>query len=130
MQDHVRLFYDGLCPLCRMEIEHLRKLNTAGNLELQDINAQDFSERFPHIDPQAANAMLHAEYADGTMVYGVDATCAAWHAVGKGHWFAFLRWPLIKPVADFFYRIFARHRHRISAWVTRQPRCDDRCPRP
>ena len=121
------IYYDGLCPLCRAEIEHLEKLDTAGKLQLEDINRPDFTSRFPHIDPVAADRILHAEAADGQLIYGLDVTCLAWKLVGKGHWFAFLRWPVIRPVADLCYRFFARHRHRISGWFGRPRACDERC---
>jgi len=123
----LRIFYDGQCPLCRMEIDHLKKLDSSGQLELQDITVSDFSARFPHIDTQAADRVLHGELADGSMIYGLDVTCTAWQLVGKGHWFAFLRWPLIRPLADLGYRFFARHRHRISGWFGRTNSCDERC---
>lgn len=123
----LRVFYDGLCPLCLTEINHLRRLDKSSALDLQDINAADFAQRFPHIDRVAADKMLHGERPDGTLIYGLDVTCEAWHVVGKGHWFAFLRWPLIRPVADLAYRFFARHRHRISALLGRRPVCDDNC---
>lgn len=113
----LRLYYDGNCPLCMKEIRQMQRCNTAGKLELQDINDNDFAERFPHVDRQAADGTLHAELPDGSMLYGVDATVQAWTVVGKGHWFGFLRWPLIRPIADAVYRLFARHRHRISRWV-------------
>jgi len=106
------------------EIRHLQRLDTHHALDLQDINLSDFSERFPHIDPAAADKLLHGELPDGSMIYGLDVTCRAWDLVGKGHWFAFMRWPLIRPIADAVYHLFARHRHRISSWVTGKPRCD------
>jgi len=45
----LRIFFDGLCPLCMSEIRHLSRLDLLGNLDLQDINASDFQIRYPHI---------------------------------------------------------------------------------
>jgi len=124
----LRIYFDGLCPLCMAEIRHMRRLDLRGALDLQDINALDFQTRFPHIDKGAADRVLHGELPDGSLILGLDVTCLAWKLVGKGHWFSFLRWPLIRPVADCAYRFFARHRHRISGWFGRAPACeDDRC---
>lgn len=123
----LRVYFDGQCPLCRREIDHLRRLDQHGALDLQDINTTDFAQRFPHIDPVAADKLLHGEYADGRMIYGLDVSCEAWRLVGKGHWFAFLCWPLLKPVANAGYRLFARHRHRISALFGGKPACDSNC---
>lgn len=121
------IYYDAQCPLCLMEIRHLEKLDSAGRLCLVDINAADFRTRFPHIDPVAADRVLHGETSDGRLILGLDVTCLAWKLVGKGHWFAFLRWPVISPVADTGYRFFAKHRHRISSWFGRRQICDERC---
>ena len=127
----LRLFYDGSCPICMMEIRHLDKLDRNHALDLQDINAGDFNERFPHIDAAEADRLLHAELPDGSMLYGLDASCRAWDVVGKGHWFAFLRWPLIRPVADLSYRGFARYRHRLGRFFGRTASCDSgSCPAP
>ena len=84
----------------------------------------------PHIDPHAADRILHGELTDGSMIYGLDVTRTAWQLVGKGHWFAFLRWPLIRPIADLAYHFFARHRHHISGWFGRTELCDERCRKP
>jgi len=126
----LRIFYDGLCPLCTLEINHLRRLDQAGRLDLQDIHQPDFEQRFPHIDKAAADQLLHGELPGGELIFGLDTTCLAWQIVGKGHWFAFLRWPVIKPLADLGYRIFARYRHPISRLLGRPPLCDERCQKP
>ena len=124
----LRVYFDGQCPLCLAEIRHLRRLDLQGSLDLQDINSPDFEVRFPHVDKREADRILHGELRDGTLIKGLDVTCLAWRLVGKGNWFAFLRWPLIRPFADCGYRLFARHRHRLSAWFGRAPVCeDDRC---
>jgi predicted DCC family thiol-disulfide oxidoreductase YuxK len=96
---------------------------------LQDINASDFSEKFPHIDPVQADRILHGELPDGRIILGLDVTCLAWKLVGKGHWFAFMRWPVIGPIADQVYLFFARHRHLISSWFGQRGSvvCDERC---
>jgi predicted DCC family thiol-disulfide oxidoreductase YuxK len=121
------IYYDGQCPLCRTEIRHLAKLDGAGRLRLEDINATDFTIRFPHIDPVAADRILHGETRDGRLIYGLEVSLMAWDMVGKGHWFAFLRWPIISPLADFAYLFFAKHRHRISGWFGRRADCDQNC---
>lgn len=125
----LRIYYDGLCPLCVREMHKIRQLDTQDQIDLQDINASDFSERFPHINAVEADRILHGELADGRIIFGLDVTCLAWKLVGKGHWFAFMRWPVISPVADCVYLFFARHRHRISSWFGQRGSviCDQRC---
>ena len=60
------------------------------------------------------------------MVTGLDATHAAWQAVGRGWLYAPLRWPVIRIVADMAYNLFARNRYTISYLLTgRRRTCDD-----
>ncbi|MGB2045074.1 MAG: thiol-disulfide oxidoreductase DCC family protein [Porticoccaceae bacterium] len=118
------IFYDGGCPLCVAEMRHLQKLNTAGNIAFENIYEKDFSERFPHINQQQADRILHGQTSDGSMLYGLDVTYRAWVLVGKRRWVAVLRWPLIKWFADIGYLFFARYRYTISGLLTGQSRCD------
>ncbi len=111
----LRLFYDGACPLCVAEMGRLRRRDTQGRLAFEDIQQPDFGAHFPHIDPVAARERLHGELADGTLLLGLDATCYAWGLVGHS-WLSFLRWPLLRRVADGLYLTVARHRYRLSRW--------------
>ncbi|WP_275069748.1 thiol-disulfide oxidoreductase DCC family protein [Pseudidiomarina insulisalsae] len=125
MATHLTLFYDGGCPLCVREMRHLKALDQARgqNLAFENIWASDFSQRFPHVDIAEANRILHAQTADGTMLYGLDVTHAAWSAVGRGWLTAPLRWPLLRWLADHGYLGFARYRNRISKLITGKERC-------
>ncbi|MDY6928864.1 MAG: DUF393 domain-containing protein [Pseudomonadota bacterium] len=117
------IFYDGGCPLCAIEMRHLKRLNEDNKLRFVDIMAADFAQRYPELDWQALNDRIHAMRVDGTMLIGLDVTYEAWRLVGKGWLYAPLRWPLIKPLADRFYLWFAKHRYRISYLLTGQKRC-------
>lgn len=118
------IFYDSLCPLCVGEMRNLRARN-AGQLAFEDLHAPDFTNRFPHIDRARANEILHGQTDTGEMLLGLDVSARAWSLTGNRA-LTILRWPLIKPLADFFYRVFAKHRYRISYWLTGQARCQ-RC---
>ena len=120
------IFYDGGCPLCAREMRHLQNLDTEQKIAYEDINAPDFNRRFPYVDKLEADQILHGELAGGEMIYALDVTYCAWSLVGKRHWVAPLRWPVIKQIADYAYILFAKHRHRFSSLLTGQPRCD-RC---
>lgn len=122
----LRVFHDGSCPLCGTEIRHLQAADGAGEIEFEDIHQPDFAQRFPHVDPIEADRILHGELADGTPLYGLDVTVRAWSLAGRGRRVRWLRWPLIRPLADLGYRFFARHRHRISRLLSRKSACD-RC---
>lgn len=125
------IFYDGHCPLCAAEMQTLQSLDTQKKLQLEDIHAENFSERFPYIDKVEADRLLHGQLANGKIIKGLDVTCLAWKLVGKHKWMQTLRWPVIRFFADMGYKFFARYRHQISSFVTGKPRCEsclkDRC---
>jgi predicted DCC family thiol-disulfide oxidoreductase YuxK len=52
-------------------------------------------------------------------------TCHAWRLVGKKPWIAVLRFPIIKPFADWAYLLFAKHRTRISSLLMGKKSCEN-----
>jgi len=120
------LFYDSFCPLCVSEVDQLRTLDQQGAMAFVDIHEEGFRKDWPHIDPDAANRILHAQWDDGTMLYGLDVSAQAWSLVGRHRWLKLLRLPVARWFADLGYRIFARHRYFISYLLTGQRRCE-RC---
>lgn len=122
------IFYDGHCPLCRTEMNHLRRYDQHQTLQMVDIQSQTFAHNYPHLDWDALNNRIHVQLDDGTMISGLDATYKVWEAVGKGWLYAPLRWRYIRPVADWLYIRFARNRYTISFLLTGKRRgCDDCC---
>lgn len=118
------LFFDSYCPLCAAEMKMLEQYDLDGKLVFQDIHSPDFSQRYPLVDPVAADRVLHGSYEDGTMIYGLDVTHQAWRAVNKKAWIGVLRWPVIRWFADLGYRIFAKNRYSISWLLTGKKRCE------
>ena len=119
------LFYDGFCPLCVNEMATLTKLDRSGNLQLVDIQNAELMQNFPQIDVENAGRILTGQTANSQLVLGLDATHAAWSAVGKGHRTAWLRWPVIRFFADKAYLWFAANRYRVSYWLTGKSRLDN-----
>ncbi|MEZ9230725.1 thiol-disulfide oxidoreductase DCC family protein [Vibrio amylolyticus] len=117
------IFYDGTCPLCSKEMAALKKQDKKGRIKLVDIYSDEFAQ-YPQINADAANTVLHAIDSTGQLILGLDVTYKAWDLVGKGWIYAPLRWPLIKPLADWCYLRFARNRYRVSYWLTGVSRCD------
>lgn len=115
------IFYDSLCPLCVKEMRALKVRDRQQQLRMEDIWQADFSERFPAIDPAEANRVLHAVDEHGELLLGLDVTARAWTLVGVRR-FNWLRWPLIRPLADFCYRRFANNRYGVSRLLTGRAR--------
>ena len=53
------IFYDGGCPLCAAEMNHLRKLDSNNSIAYEDIYADGFEGRFPYIDLPQADRINH-----------------------------------------------------------------------
>ncbi len=117
------LFYDGTCPLCVNEINHLKRLDRRQRIAFEDIHAENFTSRYPDVDRDDASAILLGD-VDGKRIRGLDVTHRAWSLVGRGWLTAPLRWPLIRPVADRVYLWLAPRRYRISGWLTGRQRCE------
>ena len=121
------IFFDGRCPLCVNEMQHLDKLDRANKLHFFDIHNERLHELHPEIEFDKANRFLHGKLDSGQLLYGLDVTHRAWNMVGKGMWVAPLRWFWLKPIADKVYLGFAKHRFRISRLLTGQQRCEQSC---
>lgn len=108
--------------MCRKEINLLRRYDKEANLILVDIQQADFSNRHPEIDYHQAIKRLHGRL-NGETIYGLDVTYWAWRLVGKGKWVAVLRWPLLRHVFNWFYKVFAKHRLTIAGLLYPGSKC-------
>lgn len=111
----IKLLHDGLCPVCSREVRLLRRLDRGrGRIAFEDIAAPEFApERYGLTLPQVVGSM-HAIRPDGTVVRAMAVFREAYAAVGLGWLIAPTGWPLLRPVFDRLYRIFARFRPRFS----------------
>jgi len=101
------LFYDGQCALCRREIQWLNQ-HKKSELTLLDTHTTNL-EKYK-VDKVSLLSVLHYHRADGVWLTGLDATVAAWQHTVFGFAFLPLRWPIIKPIADYCYQRWASKR--------------------
>ncbi len=99
------LYYDGDCPLCRTEIDHLKKITDCG-IAFQNIHELDIEPS----DAEARLRVLHLETPTGAVLRGLDANVAAWQHTRWGVLVKPLRWPLIRQIADVVYDYWAARR--------------------
>ncbi|WP_372763017.1 thiol-disulfide oxidoreductase DCC family protein [Pseudoalteromonas sp.] len=111
------IFYDANCPLCQVAMQHLKRSDIEQKITLEDLNADDFSRRFPTVNQHQAMNILQAQTSSGQMIYGLDVTYQAWRSVGKYPWLKIIRLPVIRFFADSVYRVFAKYRHHISRFL-------------
>lgn len=127
------LYFDGNCPLCAREIRVLRRYAAEGRLVFVDINKAEFDATALGFTVKQMQASLHACFADGQWVNGLDATLWSWRAAGLGIWATPLTWRALRPLLALGYRLFCRLRPHL-AWLPHPDgpgRCiDNRCSAP
>lgn len=112
-QPELTLFHDGACPLCRREVRFIRKHDRSGKIGLVDIAADDFDAASYGLDAQAVHAEIHAIDRDGTVIRGLAVFRRLYGAMGMGWLWAPTGWPVLRPIFDVIYRIFAKVRPHL-----------------
>jgi predicted DCC family thiol-disulfide oxidoreductase YuxK len=108
------LLYDADCPVCSLEMDHLRERNSRGLLRFVDISAPGFDASAYGVSMRALDAEIHGVRPDGSMLRGVPVLRLAYEAAGLGWVLRPTGWAPLRPMFDAAYRVFARHRRPIS----------------
>lgn len=125
------LLYDGGCPLCLREVRFLKQRDQqrqsaagAPQLTFVDIDAPDY-EPAAHggISYREAMGRIHGLRADGTVLRDVAVFREAYRLVGLSWLYAPTDWPLLRPVVDGAYGLWARWRLRLTG----RPNLDQLC---
>lgn len=114
----IEVFYDGECPLCRREIDFLRRLDRRGRIRFTNIAAEDFDSEGLGIDFNRLMAEIHGRLPDGRWIVGVEVFRRLYAAVGWGWLVAVSRSPGVAQVLARAYRLFARNRLRWTGRCT------------
>jgi len=110
----IEVFFDGACPLCAREIALLRKLDHRGRIRFTDIAAGDFDPHAWGVEMATLMAGIHGRLPGGELVTGVEVFRRLYAAVGFERSVAFSRLPLIAPLLDAAYAVFAKNRLRLT----------------
>ena len=116
------MLFDGNCPFCVHEARFLGRLDCRGRLAFVDIADADFDPARYGLDAGEAMRFIHGVLPDGTIVRGLEVFRRAYSEVGLGWLLAPTAWPVLRPIADAGYRLFARHRVRLGRLFGRS--CD------
>lgn len=114
------LLYDGGCPLCRREVETLgrRDRRLHGDrpcLAFTDIDRPDYDPAdHAGITYRQAMGRIHGITADGRVLRDLAVFRHAYALVGLGWIHAATRWPLVGPLADGLYGLWAGQRLRVT----------------
>lgn len=109
------LLYDAQCPVCSLEMDHLRERCRDGRLVFEDISQPGFDAARFGLTYEAVDAEIHGVRPDGSVIRGVEVLRLAYAAAGLGWVMRPTGWAPLRPAFDAGYRVFARHRRRISA---------------
>ena len=109
------LLYDAQCPVCSLEMDHLRERCRDGRLRFVDISQPGFDAAPYGVTLAAMDAEIHGIRPDGSVIRGVEVLRLAYAAAGLGWVMRPTGWAPLRPLFDAGYRVFARHRRRISA---------------
>ena len=108
------VLYDAACPVCALEMDHLRRRSTDGRLVFVDISSPGFDAVAYGRTAAQLDAEIHGQRADGQLIKGLDVLRAAYAAVGLGWVLRPTAWGPLAPLANAGYRLFARYRHPVS----------------
>ncbi len=123
------ILYDGGCPLCVREVRFLGQRDQrchpgAPRLAFVDINAVDY-EPAAHggVSYREAMGRIHALEATGAVVKDVAVFRRAYQLVGLGWLYAPTAWPLLAPLVNALYAIWASARLRITSRPSLEQLC-------
>lgn len=111
----IDLLFDSECPICRMEVEFLRKRDIYNKIKFTDLQSPDYDPK-EHGDVTFEKGMrkLRAVLPDKTVVTGVEVFRRTYDAIGLGWVFAFTQLPILGKLADAAYDVWAENRLRIT----------------
>ncbi|MEB3354076.1 MAG: DUF393 domain-containing protein [Cyanobacteriota bacterium] len=129
----LRILYDGGCPLCCREVAMLRRRDQRCNpehpqLAFVNIDAVSYRpEEHGGISYREAMGRIHGISTSGEVLCDVAVFRRAYALVGLGWLYAPTRWPLLGPLADGAYGLWARWRLRLTGRPSLEQLCNERC---
>lgn len=119
------VFYDGGCPVCRMEVRWYQRRDNAQAIDWVDIEALRETDLPEGKTRGELLGRFHARDRSGGWHVGVDAFARIWREQPVLHRFAFVfRLPVIRQAAELGYHAFLawQRRHRARRKGRDRPR--------
>ncbi|MDM9383838.1 DUF393 domain-containing protein [Chlorogloeopsis sp. ULAP01] len=112
----IKLLYDGECPLCMREVNFLKRRDAGrGLVAFVDIADENYTpEEHGGIDFATAMGRIHGILPDGSVIKNVEVFRRVYEALGMGWVYAATRWPVIGPIVDKLYGVWADWRLALT----------------
>ena len=108
------VFFDGACPICDREIALMKRLDRRRQLEFCDFSAQEYNAVSIGFTAADLATVIHARWADGRVITGIEVFRAMWEAVGLRFLAKLSRLSVVEPLVLKAHAWFARNRLRLT----------------
>ena len=108
------VFFDGACPICAREIALMKRFDRRRHLTFCDFSRPEYDAGSTGFAPSKLSEVIHARWADGSVITGVEVFRAMWEAVGLRLLATLSRLSIVKPLVLKAYAWFARHRLQLT----------------
>lgn len=108
------VYFDGECPICRREIDFMKKFNRKHQLAFIDFSASSYRSAEHGFSPCDLGKVIHARWSNGTVIMGVEVFREMWEAIGFRTLARLARRPMINKLLVRGYDWFARNRLRLT----------------
>lgn len=112
----IKLLYDGLCPLCLREVNFLTRRDAGhGIVAFVDIADLDYcAAEHGGVEFVQAMGRIHAVLPNGTVICDVEVFRRVYDVLGIGWIYAATKWPMIRPIVDKLYDLWASWRLALT----------------
>ncbi len=117
------VYFDGSCPLCRVEIGYYRREDQSGSLCFVDVS-ESAAASPEGVTQRRAMERFHVRASDGRVLSGAAAFVEVWSRLPQWRWAARaaslpgalavleLGYRMFLPVRPYLSRLFGRRRQR------------------
>jgi len=108
------VFFDAQCPMCKKEIDMVRRMDVNQRLILTDIAAVGFDPASVGKPLDTLMREIHGRHSDGSWVVGVQVFREIYGRVGFERLASISRWPVVTSLLNIGYTCFAWPRYQLA----------------
>lgn len=110
----IEVFFDGQCPLCRQEMDWLKRRDRLKRIRFTDLHDPTFDAAQLGLTTSQLMAEIHGRLPDGTIISGAEVLRQLYSAIGFRWAVACSRLTVIRQILEAGYQLFARNRLRLT----------------